>query len=318
MRSKHALVTALCAGMFLSALGLLAGEAMAAEGVLIGSGRLPAAARTTLVAEIQKARAATPAAFDKLDDLRKQLPEIDAAKRGRLAAMTPALKALGTDALLPMLEELAVESDGRGSLTETAWLAWRVALLEAVGALRDPRSAAVLTAILESPQTELPIVQAAAEALGKLGTDAAAAKLSALAAVAGPKQAGVLAGMGECRRASIAGALAGAIAPLPADGEAAKRILRSLGNVGSAWAWKTPVVAASGEEAATRKAAATALMGAFVASSGDVRRLAADAILVVDDPSTPALIAAARKGASAALHAELDALAARFAQSPIR
>lgn len=298
-------------------LGSLAGSASAAEGVLLAPGRLPDKARAALIAEIASAKTAAPSAFAAVAGLRARLPELDANKRGRLAPITPELKALGPDGLFPMLAELAVDAPARGDLTESAWAAWRISLLEAVGMLRDPRSAAVLHAVLEGAETDHAIVKAAAEALGKLGTDAAAVKLIAMAKAPGPKQRAVLAGMGECRRTRVAHALAAALGARP-DAETARLILRSLGNVGSAWAWKTPVVAASGEKDATRKAAAKALVEAFVAYEGEARQMASDAIIVVDEASTPALIAAARARAPQGVQGELDKLAARFARSPLR
>jgi RNase P/RNase MRP subunit POP5 len=226
------------------------------------------------------------------------------------------LKGLGATALFPMLAEVSVDASPRGDLSESAWTAWRVGLLEAVGMLRDPRSEPVLRAVLDSPETNFAVVKAAAEALGRVGSDAAAAKLVAMAKAKGPKQAAVMAGMGECRRTKVAEALAAAIGARP-DDATAKLLLRSLGNVGSAWAWKTPVIAASGEEAAVRSAAAKALVGAFVAYEGEARSDATSAILVVDEASTPALIAAAKQKASPEARAALDALAARFAKSPL-
>ena len=47
------------------------------------------------------------------------------------------------------------------------------------------------------------------------------------------------------------------------------------------------------EEAATRQAAAGALVALFVAGDATVRLLSAQGILLVDDPKTPALIEAA-------------------------
>jgi RNase P/RNase MRP subunit POP5 len=283
---------------------------------LIAPGRIPASARASLLTEIESAKTAHPAAFTAVSELRKRLPELDAQKRGRLASITPLLKSIGHEGLFPMLAELAFDAPSRGDLTDTAWKAWRISLLEAVGMLRDARSAPVLSAILDSPETDFAVMKAAAEALGRVGTDKAASKLVAMAKAAGPKQKAVLAGMGECRRTKAAQALASAIGAQP-DEATAKLILRSLGNVGSAWAWKTPVIAASGEEAAVRKAAVEALIVAFVAYEGDVRQMASDAILVVDEASTPALIEVAKKGASPRLVADLDALAARFANSPL-
>lgn len=313
MKARCSLVSILSAGLVLAS---LAGSAMAAEGVVIAPGKLSAPARAALVAEIDQARASAPAAFDAIRDLRAKLPELDARKRGRLAPITPTLKGLGRGALFPMLAELAVDASPRGDLTESAWTAWRVGLLEAVGTLRDARAEAVLRAAVDAPEADFAVMKAAVEALAKLGTDSVAAKLVAMSKVAGPRQAAVLAGMGDCRRAKVAEALSSAIAARP-EAPVAKLLLRALGNVGSAWAWKTPIIAASGEEAQVRAAAAKALIGAFVAYEGEIRQDAANAILVVDDASTPALIAAARSKASPSLKTALDALAARFAKSPL-
>jgi HEAT repeat protein len=313
MSVRKAILGVLSAGLVL---GALAGEASAAEGVVIHPSLIPAGARATLLADIESAKTAHPSAFVAVAEVRKQLPELDAKKRGRAAPVTPMLKSIGAPGLFPMLAELAVEASARGDLTDSAWSAWRVGLLEAVGSIRDPRSEAVLTAILESPEADFAVVKAAAEALGKVGTDRAAAKLVAMSKAAGPKQKAILAGMGECRRTKTTEALAKALAARP-DEETAKLVIRSLGNAGSAWAWKTPAIAVSGEEAAVRKLAAQALVDAFVAYEGEARKGASSAILVVADPSTPGLIEAAKKQ-KPALTSELDALAARFTKSPIR
>jgi HEAT repeat protein len=317
MSKRSFFVGVLSAALAFGALSAASSEAVAAEGVVIAPGRIPAAARAKLLAQIESARQTSPAAFAAVAEVRAQVPELDAQKRGRLAAVTPILKAIGPGALFPMLAELAVDAPARGDRTETAWAAWRIGLLEAVGSIRDARSEDVLIAILESPETDFAVVKAAAEALGKVGSDRAAAKLVLFAKATGPKQAAVLAGMGECRRTVTTEALVKAIAAKP-DQATAKHIVRSLGNAGSAWAWQTPVIQASGEEAAVRSAAAKALVGAFVAYEGEARKAAEKSILVVNDPSTPALIEAAKKSASPALAADLDALAARFAKNPIR
>ena len=317
MSMRSIFVGVLSTALVFGALSAVSGGASAAEGVVIAPGRIPSAARATLLAEIDSARQSNPAVFVAVATVRSQVAELDANKRGRLAAITPFLKSIGPEALFPMLAELAVDAPARGDLTDTAWAAWRIGLLEAVGSIRDPRSEGVLIAILESPETDFAVVKAAAEALGKVGSDRAAAKLVLFAKAAGPKQTAILAGMGECRRTVTTDALAKALAANP-DAATARLVIRSLGNAGSAWAWKTPIIQVSGEEAAVRRAAAKALVRAFVAYEGEARKAAEKSILVVDDASTPALIEAAKKSASPALAAELDALAARFAKSPIR
>ncbi|UQA58193.1 hypothetical protein [Polyangium aurulentum] len=315
MKTMRALaIGILSAGMLL---GALAGEALAGEGVLIAPDRLAPQDRAALVTAIDAAKAQSPSAFQTLAELRRDLPTLDANKRGRLVAITPILKGMGKEALLPMLNELAVDAKGRGDLTETAWLAWRVGLLEAVGMLRDSRSTAVLGAIVEGPESEFPVVRAAASAYGKLGTDAVAQKLIALAKVKSPKQKGILAGMGDCRRRPVADALASMLAARP-DADTATLLARSLGDVGSSWAWQTPVIAASGEESAVRAIAAKALVGSYLRYEGETREAIAKAILLVDHDATPSLLATAKANAGTADQAALDALAQRFSKNPIR
>ena len=299
------------------AVALWTTSAQAGPGVVIDSSRLPSTARSALRSAIQKARATRPQAFERVAAAPALAVRVDAAKRGRFGSITPQLKALGKAALLPMLEMVAVDGPARGQMSDGAWLALRVGLIEAVGMLRDRRAAPVLAAILDSPATEVSVDRAAAQALGRLGTDRAAAKLVSLARKTGPKRLAVLAGIGDCRREVVAETLAELMRAHPADATA-QVLARSLGKVGNSWAWKTSIVAASGEGPATRAIAAEALMDAFVHYDGRARKLAAKAILVVDHPSTPSLISAARRSASAELSAALDRLAKRFASSPLR
>ena len=291
--------------------------ARAGQGAVIAPTRLPPADLAELQARIAQARAADPRSFERLAQLRADLPRLDARKRGRLAPLTPMLKSMGPQALMPMLERLATDDPGRGDLTETAWLAWQTSLLEAVGMRRDPRAEPVLRAILDSAQPEFLVRHMAAAAYARLGTDAVADRLVAMSDAAGPWQQPVLAGMGHCRRLVIAQRLADVVQGQP-SADTALLVARSLGDVGSVLAWKTPIVAKSGEQTATRAAAAAALVQAYVLYDGAVREMAAKALLVVDDPSTPDLVESARNGADAETCAALDRLANRFANSPIR
>ncbi|HVH46593.1 MAG TPA: hypothetical protein VM925_29835 [Labilithrix sp.] len=95
-------------------------------------------------------------------------------------------------------------------------------------------------------------------------------------------------------------------------------IAKSLGGVGNAWAWRT--LSNQAEASATRAIAARALVDIYVSekNAADVREQAAKAILVVDAPSTPSLIARARTTASHDTLAMLDELERRFASNPTR
>jgi hypothetical protein len=123
--------------------------------------------------------------------------------------------------------------------------------------------------------------------------------------------------MGDCRRLVVAEALAAALAAHP-DAETAILVARSLGDVGSAWAWKTPIIAASGEEAAVRAAAAQALVASYLRYEGEARVAITKAVLMVDHPSTPSLVENTKRGARPGDQAALDVLLERFKNSPLR
>lgn len=291
--------------------------ASAGEGVILAPERLAAKDRVALVSAVAAEKASSPSAFAAVAELRKRMPELDAQKRGRYVPVAAMLKSLGKDALLPMLNELAIDGAPRdASMSASAWLAWRVGLVEAVGMLRDARSAPVLFALVDAPELEAELVRAATSALGKLGTDAAAQKLVSLGKQKGEKQKSVLAGMGDCRRLVVAEALAAALASAN-DEETKKIVARSLGDVGSAWAWQTPIIAASGEKEKVQRTAAKALVSAYLRSEAEARSALTKAVLMVDAPETKALIEAEKAGRTEAQKATLDELAARFAKSPL-
>ncbi len=288
-----------------------------ADGVALAPSALDAKTRQSLAADIADAKVSRPAAFARVGSLRLKMAELDEKKRGRLASVSPILKSMGPDALMAMLEELAFDAAPQGKLTDSAWLAWRVALLEAVGALRDARSAPVTAAILAGPSTDGLVMRAAAQALAKLNTlDAANQLIVLLAGADADGRDAILAGMGHCRRTVVAERLASELSQ--ASGDEVSLLARALGDVGNAWAWRTPFVQTTGEEALVRGVAATALIDAFVAHHDDpqLRQQLTQAVLVVDHDTTPGLIARARS-ADAALDAALDQLQARFDQSPL-
>lgn len=289
-----------------------------ARGVLLAPEDLDQTTRAGLRAEIAAARTAAPEAFQRLADLRGRLAGLDAAKRGPLPVLLPRLQALGQEALLPLLEEIAFNAPERGALTDSALLGWRASILEAVGKLRDPRSVPVLRAVVTLGPAHRLITAAAAGAYGKLLTDEAAAWLvDALTAADGERRLGILQGLGHCRRAVATDALAAALRARP-DAEEAKLLARSLGNAGSSWAWQTPVVSATGEEAAVRRTAAEALAAAWPLYDGQAQKKLGHALLVVEFTGTPALLRAAVTGANAETQASAEKLIERFLDRSFR
>ncbi len=280
----------------------------------ISRAEAPSPRYQALLRQISLARKDDPSAFQALAGIKARMPELDRRKRGRLAPVTPRLRALGPRALLPLLEELS--SSKSGSLGGTARVGWRVGLLEAVGVLRDPRATPVLRRVLQG-ESDAAIVRAAAAALGALGDQESVDLLTALSAHPGGKQLAVIAGMGECRRLAAARTLARLLAQQPRE-ELAAALVRSLGEMGSAWAWETPRLATSPEGPALRGVAARALLDAFVHSAGQLQQAAESAILLVDAPGTLELIAQMKSDVPAALRSALERLAQRVAHNPLR
>jgi hypothetical protein len=298
---------------------LLAAPAGAlARGVLVSEEDLDPAARDSLRGEIAAARVAAPEVFERFAALRAKVSEIDAAKRGRLPVFLPSLQAMGPDALLPMLEEIAFDAAARGDLADSAWIGWRASLLEAVGKLRDLRAAPVLRAVIDRGPAQLLITSAATAAYGKLLCDEATRWLvERLAASDGERRLGILRGLGSCRRALAADALAGALRARP-DAAEAHILAKSLGDIGSSWAWRTPQVAATGDEDAVRSIAAGALAEMWRSYEGQTRKKIGHALLVVDYPGTPALLRAATADADAATKAAVEGLIDRFNDKSFR
>ncbi len=263
--------------------------------------------------------AVKPASADPRTDVRKavlQKQALDAKARGHRAPIALYLRGLGKQALDPMLEIVSGGPAAAG-LPSDAVVRARRDFVEAIGVLRDPKATPVIAALLDKDGDD-ELVRTAAEALARIGTDDAVARLrGALARSSGSRATAILAGMGECRREVVTKLLAERLRAHP-DEATARVLVRALGSAGNAWAWKT--MASRNDEAAVRSLAARALVDAFVAYDGDVRVAASNALMVVDDASTPALVAAARASTSANADTAraLDALSARFATNPAR
>ena len=257
--------------------------------------------------EVLKARQVDPSSFIHVSEIVSQAPMAHEKARGRHAPVAQQLAKLGPVATLPILEKL--------SLDQPAPV--RRDLIEAVGLLADTRGVPVLKTILSDASEDAETTRTTSEALARMGTDEAANHLVTTldgAASNGERARAIVSGMGELRKVRVTQALA---ARARSGDDAMVRVAaRSLGRAGNAWAWKT--LADRREEAAIREEAAKALVDAFVAHEGEARQAASNALMVVDAPSTPVLIAKARGAASPATRAALDALTTRFANNPTR
>ncbi|WP_241759030.1 hypothetical protein [Pyxidicoccus parkwayensis] len=274
---------------------------------------------TQLREQIARARQESPESFVRVDAAVSQVGLLDAKKRGTLAAVSPLFQELGPQALWPMVERIAFPVEKiQGLEMDSARLALTVGLMEAAGEMRDARLLPLWRNVLETgTDTRAPVLRAAAGALARLESLEAAQVLIALARQGGPRGEAAQEKLGECRRLVVARELADTLAARPAP-EEARRLARSLGDAGSAWAWKTSGPSARSEEGAVRRVAAEALVRAYPSYTGDVRQALSNAVLRVDAPETPALIDAARREADEAGQASLKALAERLKRNPLR
>lgn len=317
--SSSKMVRKVLAGVTLS-LALLAMSAPAsAAGAGLDPNELTPATRATLKAEIARARVETPELFKAVADIASRAREIEASGRARGIPLTLHFKPLGHRALYPLLEELAFDSHAPKDLPPVAASALRLGLIESVGTIRDARAVPVIAKILELSRDDR-TTRSAAEALARIGTDDAmdilvAGATKARADGAAARERAILVGMHDARREAAARFLAKRLRDA-ADDETARVLAKSLGGVGNAWAWST--LSDQREARATRAVAAEALVDAFVRFRGEAREQAAKALLVVDDASTPSLIAIARRSASGELAADLDRLERRLATNPTR
>ena len=248
---------------------------------------------------------ASVAYADSVASIRASVPKLDSMKRGKLAtSIKPALEALGRPALTDLIA--AANEPRDPSWTESAVIAWRASVLEALATLKDPRAKGAFEQAIADENAHFLVQRAAAEGYAKLGEYSVLEALIARDAV--------VAGIGSLRTPQVARLLAGELAKHPGQARA-KLLVKALGEVGNAWAWKT-LPANIELEQATRNEAAAALVEAYVGWDGEVRQAASNALLVVDAPATPALIAQAK--AKSRKVADLEALAERVAKNPLR
>ncbi len=255
----------LCAGAMAAA--LLCAPAAHADGIIAVPADLPAKERAELKAAIDAYRAENPVAFQRVRNVSGYKPEVYRKFRHGQPMVSRELRALGAQALLPMLEALAFDMWDRGGATDVEWRALQVGLLDAVGYLDDARAEPVLAAAFDNAQH--PDVQAAAaEALGIRCSQAAFDQLAG--ALSGDRRQAAIAGLGQCRSKAAAELLAAELGAAKTAADA-QQIAKALGYVSSSWAWRTLGKDRAAEGMEVRRIASAALVRGFVRHTGATR-----------------------------------------------
>ncbi|MFU8806112.1 MAG: HEAT repeat domain-containing protein [Bradymonadaceae bacterium] len=266
--------------------------------------------------EIVRLHAERPELFAQVAIMKTQVAQADRRRRGRLAHVSPLYRSLGPDALLPMLYTIAAETPLETGLMPRAWVAYRGGMLEAVGNLRDPRSAPVLWAVLDGPTSHPVILRAAAEAIARLGDDENVSRLITFTGRAEDHQHVFVASLGTARRVPSALFLAG-LARDSTEAEVRQAAVRALGDVANDWAWQTTEIAGSGEGEEVRAIAFAALLEIYLETRGLLREEAAKSLLLVNSPGALDSVEKARTRADKGQRTALDDLARRLENNPL-
>jgi hypothetical protein len=223
---------------------------------LLGEQALPATVQRTLANAIRAERALHPEHFARVNALVGLQGRFYRSTRSRSPEVVQELRALGRDALFPMLDLLAFSEYPR-ALTAEEREALELGILEALGALRDRRAEPVLRAAFDR-LTHPESLRAAARALGALAGDGEVAALAVVARRIGPRQSAALEGLGFSRRADAARVIVEVLESTN-DTEAVVGAARGLAEAGSTWA-----SAADGHTVALPPDTVEALVRAFV------------------------------------------------------
>jgi hypothetical protein len=261
--------------------------------------------RASLERSIKQSRSESPAVFARVRSIVEQADTLQHRARGRLFPFPAQLRAVtkkSPGAAFALVEPLIAPERFAMPSSPDAKLALRAGLLEAAGSLQESSLAPLYRSLITTDEPR-EVSRAAAEALAKLGVDEDAVMLSRLAVTEGPLQDAAISALGSASNGKVAVAALSSLAATPLEVPRAKLVAGSLARVAAGWNAVTP----------WRAEAAKGALTLFVnATSDEVRAAASDALMIIDAPETPVLIAAA--GSNPAL----IALQTRFANNPTR
>lgn len=255
---------------------------------------LTAAERTRLELAVAQARDHHAAIFARVGDLAGLRPEIWRQRRERRPTVGRELRALGPDALLPMLEMMAFTGYPR-SLSTNERLALEAGLLDAVAELRDARAEPILRAAFRAA-SERHVLLGAARGLGALGGDGNLTLLVEASHKLGIRREAAIEGLGACHSLVAAERLAAILEE--EDVASARRAVKALGAAGSSWAWATGQFGDAREGERLRNFAAARLAQACLARAELPVTEIVEALGMLEAPDTRAELEHVRARAS--------------------
>jgi hypothetical protein len=303
MKSKFALGLCAAASLWLSA------SDARADGMSAAPSQLATPVRDALAQEIAQHRVANPGVYKAVRNVKGVRPDVYRQFRNPIPIAEGELRALGAEALLPMLEALAFDAPDRNGLSDDEWRALEAGMLKAVGVLRDNKAAPVVRVIFAQQAGVSAVSIEAAEALGRICDKQSFDMLVAHAQPGQALRSSAVQGLGECRTIASAKALAALVkSASPAEVET---FAAALGSVASSWAWAAMGDAYDSESDAVRQLVVATLMEVYAAHEAP-REAVLRGIIMADHPNTLGHIQKLRAGASGSLATALDKLESRY------
>jgi hypothetical protein len=235
----------------LATLSLATLPALAGASPLLDPRAVPDEVSRPLAAAVRTDRARRPDAYGRVADLEGLRPEFYRRTRAGRPSVALELRGMGPEALLPMLDALALSGYPR-ALSAEEGAALRLGLLEAVGNLGDARSLPVLRGVFATA-AEAPELRAAARGLARVCQDA---DRRALMGATGARRDPAAAALGLCAHPEAAQWL---VAQLEATADPAHATALATGLAESASSWARPS-ARSAVDVPLRVRAARALL----------------------------------------------------------
>lgn len=262
---------------------------------------------STLSDSIANAKSTKPDLFVGLENVRKNVAEMDAKKRGRFLPTGQHFSAMGPDFVVPLASVVWDEYQSP-ELEGSARVSFLVGAIESFANHQNPVVVPLLFSVLKH-ETDHFVVRATTEAIGRLGTDAQIIDLVTFA-----NNDDVRAGLRGCRRMACARTLSGFLET--ADDDQARTAVKSLGSIGNVWAWETAEVQSKDDGLAVREFAAQTLIQQFVQRPA-LRKEIRKSILVVNHPQTQSMIDAVAKSADSSTRQALLSLSKRVQNNPL-
>ena len=308
-------------------------HALAAEpaGLAIHASQLGAADRATLEHAVMADRLARPAAYDLVAVAKGCRPDGWKVARNPEPVCSRELRGLGQAGLLPMLSALALDwqpdvsrLSAAPELREKEQKAMLVAMVEAVGLLRDARARPVLQALwsqaADRREVQAPVeransvVRTTAEAIGRMGGAIDLQQLQKHLRADDPLYTAAIAGLGVCKRTDSAQLLAQALAETK-DETMQRWIVAAMGSLASSWSWQALGKAREPDGLRVRQRVTEVLLPLLAKTHGEARERVVQSLQLADMPDLPTRLATVRATSDATLQHDIDDLLGRFARA---